>query len=107
MEKVLKPKDMINLVAEDTGYLKYEVEDVLLSFYKVLHKAIVAGHEIRFTNTMTLEAAHVPVRQYWCTKDKMHKTSKGKRTLKVRAFQPLERDLQNNPLKDNSNAGSN
>lgn len=51
-------KALVNLVAERTDYLVYEVEDVLEGFRQVITEALQNNKEIRFEHLFTIKPKH-------------------------------------------------
>lgn len=83
--KALTKKRLIRLVAKDSGYLIYEVEDVLESFLRIFEEAVYRGKKVQFNKFMTVSAPHNKVRPYWDAKSNSTKMSKGVRKLRCTA----------------------
>lgn len=53
-KKLLKKKEIVSLVAEETGYLEYEVEDILNSFVMKIADALSENRPVRIEHIVTL-----------------------------------------------------
>lgn len=58
---VVKRKELIDLVSQQAGYFKYEVEDILLALEFVVQKILSEGHAFQIGDMMKI--APVDVKQ--------------------------------------------
>lgn len=85
-------KDLVSLIAAKTGYLKYEIEDVLEGFRYVVTDALINDKEVCLQHLFTVKQKKIPPRNMSRNlagkENREYYTSKGSigMTLKMSGF---------------------
>lgn len=65
MHELINRKKLVDLIAERTGYLKYEVNDILLALYDEIRDQVEAGNKVHLDRIGRLYLAR-PKRKFLC-----------------------------------------